>query len=308
MANNTALKMKMLILWELLRQDSDKGNPLTTNEICKRLGEAGIPCDRKTVYTDIDLLNQSGFEVRKTTVGKQNGYYVENRAFNAPELKIMIDALQAASFITERKTKELTDKVADLGGSHRAEILKSSLVRFNTRKHSNEGVIKNIDMLERALLAKTKAFFLYFDLDENHQRVYRKNKEFYTVDPVALVFVEDNYYLMTWSEKYEQIVTYRVDRMEGVGILPQQVCKAARMSEKKIAQFTDETFKMFGGQTETVTLCFDDCLIGSVYDKFGEKTKITRIDEHTCTTTVAVQMSPTFTGWLSQFGEKMTIA
>lgn len=108
-----------------------------------------------------------------------------------PELKILIDVVQAASFITKKKSRELINKIADLGGSHLAEILKSNMVCFNTRKHSNEAIYYNVGYLEEALQKKKKASFYYFDLNETCERVYRKNKERYIVDPVALVFHEE---------------------------------------------------------------------------------------------------------------------
>jgi len=74
-------------------------------------------------------------------IGHDKCYYVEDRSFSIPELKILIDAVQAASFITDKKTSELVEKIAALGGSHRAEILKSNMVCFNTRKHSNERLL-----------------------------------------------------------------------------------------------------------------------------------------------------------------------
>lgn len=216
--------------------------------------------------------------------------------------------MQAASFITPQKTQELSEKIADLGGSHRAEVIKGSLVHFNTRKHTNEEVYKTVDMLERALMAKTKAAFYYYDLDEKHKKVFRKDRELYIVDPIALVFLEDNYYLMTYSEKYRKVVTYRVDRMDNVTALPKAVCKAAKMPEKKIAQFVEQTFKMFGGESESVTLRFDESLIGVIYDKFGEDTRMERVDETTCSAKVTVQISPTFWGWVFQFNGELQIA
>lgn len=307
MPKSAPKKMKMLLLWEILRQDADEKHPMPTTEICRRLQEVGIPCERKSVYADIDVLNDYGFVVKKTTVGKQNGYYVEDRKFNSAELKIIIDAMQAASFITPQKTQELSEKIADLGGSHRAEVIKGSLVHFNTRKHTNEEVYKTVDMLERALMAKTKAAFYYYDLDEKHKKVFRKDRELYIVDPIALVFLEDNYYLMTYSEKYRKVVTYRVDRMDNVTALPKAVCKAAKMPEKKIAQFVEQTFKMFGGESESVTLRFDESLIGVIYDKFGEDTRMERVDETTCSAKVTVQISPTFWGWVFQFNGELQI-
>lgn len=254
-----------------------------------------------------DITIDPEFESVCPPLGKQNGYYVEDRKFNSAELKILIDAVQAASFVTEEKTQELADKIADLGGSHRAEILKSNLVHFNTRKHTNDDVYRTVDTLERALLAKTKAAFFYFDLDEKHRKVFRKDKELYKVDPIALVFLEDNYYLMTYSEKHEQIVTYRVDRMDSVIALPKAVCKAAKLPEKKIAKYVEETFKMFGGEPESVMLHFDQSLIGVIYDKFGEDTKMERIDDTTCSARVNVQISPTFWGWIFQFNGELQI-
>lgn len=301
------LKVKLLVLWEMLRKESDLYRPMTTNEILRGLQEKGIPCDRRTIVRDIKLLNDFGFEVMEAKVGKQNGYYVDDRRFNLAELKILLDAIQAASFITEKKTQELIEKVSFLGGIHKAELLQSNLVHFNTRKHTNEQVYISVDAIEKALLSKSKVSFIYFDLNENHERVYRKDKQEYIVDPVSLVFINDNYYLMCYSDAYEKIVSYRVDRMQMVKKLESPVCAAALIPEEQIAAYTEQTFKMFSGEPETVTLHFDNSLIGVVYDKFGEDTKMLRVDDDTCIAQVTVQISPTFWGWLFQFAGEMRI-
>lgn len=300
-------KVKLLALWEMLSQDSDRLHPLGTKEIIERLEAKNIPCDRRTLVQDINALREYGYEVLEEKVGKQNGYYMDDRRFSLGELKILIDAVQAASFITEKKTKELIEKIANLGGSNRARVMQSNLVHFNTRKHSNESILYNVDHLEKALIRKTQVSFLYFDLNEKHERVYRKEKQKYVVDPVALVFMEDNYYLMCYSDAHEKVINYRVDRMVEVNVLDTPVCAEAQIPEKQIAAYTGQTFKMFGGEPETVTLQFGNNLIGVVYDKFGENTKIVRVDEDTCSARVTVQISPTFWGWLFQFAGEMWI-
>lgn len=300
-------KVKLLALWEMLSQDSDRLHPLGTKEIIERLEAKNIPCDRRTLVQDINALREYGYEVLEEKVGKQNGYYMDDRRFSLGELKILIDAVQAASFITEKKTKELIEKIADLGGSNRARVMQSNLVHFNTRKHSNESILYNVDHLEKALIRKTQVSFLYFDLNEKHERVFRKEKQKYVVDPVALVFMEDNYYLMCYSDAHEKVINYRVDRMVEVNVLDTPVCAEAQIPEKQIAAYTGQTFKMFGGEPETVTLQFGNNLIGVVYDKFGENTKIVRVDEDTCSARVTVQISPTFWGWLFQFAGEMWI-
>ena len=300
-------KVKLLALWEMLSQDSDRLHPLGTNEIVSRLEEKGIPCDRRTLPQDIKALQDYGYEVMEGIVGKQKGYYMDDRKFSLGELKILIDAVQAASFVTEKKTKDLIEKIADLGGSNRARVMQSNLVHFNTRKHTNESILYNVDHIEKALIKKCKVSFVYFDLDENHKRIYRKGKKKYIVDPIALVFMEDNYYLMCYSDAHEKVVSYRVDRMQQVTELGKPICEAAQISEERIAAYTEQTFKMFSGETETVTLHFGNSLIGVMYDKFGEDIKMLRVDEDSCIAQVTVQICPTFWGWLFQFAGEMRI-
>ncbi len=307
MQRDNCQKIKLLKLVELLRQETDENHPLRTSTICERLNSLKISCDRRTLGKDVALLNEQGFEVMSTFIKHEKAYFIASRNFSVPELKILIDAVQAASFITEKKSEELINKIAYLGGSHCAEILKRNIVCFNTRKHSNESIFYNVGFLEEALQEKKKASFYYFDLNENGEKVYRKNKERYIVEPVALIYNEDNYYLMCYSSKYDNICNYRVDRMESVEVDDESVSDNAIIEESDISQYTEQVFKMYGGPQEEVTLQFDNSLIGAVYDKFGENTKMERVDESTCKATVKVQVNPTFLGWVYQFGEIMKI-
>ena len=181
-------KIKLLKIWEILKQDSDENNPLTTNQIIDKLAASGIVCDRRTLYQDIAALNSYGYEVVCKKGQHSNCYYVLDRNFDVPELRILIDAVQAASFISPKKTEELTDKIAALGGSYRADILKKNIVEFNTTKHSNEHIYYTVNTIEDAILAEKKIAFQYFDLNERHERVFRKNGEKYKANPVAMIF------------------------------------------------------------------------------------------------------------------------
>ena len=101
---------------------------------------------------------------------------------------------------------------------------------------------------------------------------------------------------------------YRIDRMDRVEVVEDSVLSAEALAKiDGVAAFTEEAFKMFGGEREAVVLRFDKQLIGPVFDKFGEDTPMTLIDENTCEATVHVQIAPTFFGWLAQFGSRMTV-
>lgn len=291
----------------LLQQETDELHPLSTNEICNRLSAMGISYERRTLAKDIVLLNEQGFEVMWCRVGKEKGYYIADRSFSIPELKILIDAVQAANFITENKSVELIKKIAALGGSHQADILRSNLVCFNTRKHTNETIYYSAGYLEDAIRQKNKVLFRYFDLNEHGEKVYRREGHRYVVEPVALVFHEDNYYIVVYSAKHDSTANYRIDRMDSVEIIDESVSQRALALRNEVAGYTERVFKMYGGQPVDIVIEFDDKLIGVVYDKFGESTKMIRTHEHMCVATVKVQISPTFWGWLFQFGKHIRI-
>lgn len=307
MAKSNLQKMKLLLLMKMLHQESDEEHLLTTKEICARLSDLGISCDRRTLAKDMQVLNSFGFEIMARMVGHEKGYYVDDRHFSTPELKILIDAVHAASFITPDKSDALIEKIASLNSVHQGQILRNGMVQFNTRKHFNESIYYNVDTLERALMENRKVSFLYFDLDENRRRVYRKEKQRYVVDPVALVFLEDNYYLMCYTPKYRAITNYRVDRMDLVEAEADIICVEATYARENVGSYTEQMFKMFGGEEKRVTLQFDRSLIGAVYDKFSEGVRMVSVDENTCKAYLTVRLSPTFYGWLFQFGDKMRL-
>ena len=160
---------------------------------------------------------------------------------------------------------------------------------------------------EDAIQQKSKVLFRYFDLNEHAEKVYRREGHRYVVEPVALVFHEDNYYVVAYSAKHDSTANYRVDRMDSVEILHESVSQKALALRDEVYGYTERVFKMYGGPPVGIVIEFDDKLIGVVYDKFGEKTKIIRTHEHKCVATIEVQISPTFWGWLFQFGKQMRI-
>ena len=307
MAIENYRKVKLIKLLELLRQGTDLQHPMTNSQVCAQMEQMGIPCDRRIISQDVAVLNEMGYEIMVTMLGHEKAYYVEDRSFSLPELKILMDAVQASSFITEKKTGELVEKLAALAGSHRAEVLKRNMVCFNTRKHSNEKILYTVDTLEEAILTHKKVIFLYFDLDENGQRVYRRGGHHYVVEPIALVFNEDNYYMSCYSSRHDSTSHYRIDRMDGVKIIEEDCCEKTLQLRQEVAAYTEQAFKMFSGQLEDVVLEFERGLIGAVYDKFGEGVKMIPSGENVCIAPVKVRISPTFWGWLFQFAGHMKI-
>ncbi len=300
-------KIKLLKLFELLKQESDEAHPMTTADICKRMEESGIPCDRRTLSQDIDLLTQNGYKVISERHGNKNFYYVQEHNFSLPELKILMDAVHAANFIPEEKANDLIIKIAALGESHYAELLHRNQPCFNTHRHSNEHIYYIINECETALQQKMRLSFYYFDLDSKLRRVYRKNKKKYEVDPMALILNNNNYYLMCYSSKYDGITNYRLDRMDEATVLEEPVNEGAIIHAADVPDFTRQAFSMYGGPTVNAVLQFSKDLIGVIFDQFGEGTQMIPQDSNTYIATVQIQKSPTFWGWFFTLGKDIKI-
>ena len=306
-------KIKLIKLYELLRKETDEDHPISRVELCKRLNDMGISSNVRTLSLDIEVLTDNGFEIMSFLKDKEKFYCVPEHELTIPEIKILIDALQAASFVTEKKTAELVEKVAALGGSHKAELLKENMICFNTRKHTNEAILYTVDGIEDAIIRKKKIAFNYFHLNEKAERDYVRastgEKKRYYLEPVALIFHEDNYYLMAYNSKYpERTASYRIDRIDRLEVVEESTLSDEAIAKiDSVAEFTEQAFKMYGGELEDVVLQFDRALVDPVFDKFGENTPMMRVNDTTCAASVHVQISPTFFGWLAQFGEKMKI-
>lgn len=264
-------KIKLLKLYEFLRRETDENHPISRTELCKRLNEMGISSNVRTLSLDIEVLTENGFEIM-SFLDKERFYYIPEHELSIPEIKIIIDALQAASFVTEKKTAELVEKVAALGGSHSAELLKENMVCFNTRKHTNEAILYIVDSIEDAIVRRKKIAYNYFHLNEKAERVYvttsTGDKKRYYVEPVALIFNEDNYYLMAYSSKHpESTASYRIDRMDHIEVVEESVMSDEAIAKiDGVAAFTEQAFKMFSGEPEDVVIQFSKELIGPVFD------------------------------------------
>lgn len=301
-------KLKLLRILEILQKESSKSKPLTTQQICEKLDKMGMHCERRTLYKDIKLLKDCGYDIEVVTSKTANLYYYKKApALSFAELKILIDAAEAASFISEELTEEIVTKLAALGGSRRRELLNGNLIHFNSRKHNYHDLYDTITMIETAIQRNLRISFYYFDLDEHAERVYRYDKKLYAVDPVVLIHSQDNYYLRCYNPEHDEMRNYRVDRMAEVSITDKPISANAIVPSEEIAEYTKQAFKMYSGEPVETLLEFKDELLDVIFDKFGEDTPIVRKNKDSCIATVVLQESPTFWGWYFQFPDKMKI-
>ena len=307
MKNNDSLnRIRLLRIWETLQRETDEEHPMGTETLREKLLEGGIECHRSTLYEDIKLLNENGYEIL-TRRGRSNQYYVMDRSFSNPEVHILMDAVQAASFITEKKTAELVDKISELAGSQKGLVLKKNIVQFNTTKSTNESIYYSVSEIVTAINNRQKIIFLYFDYDSNHNRVYRKNGHHYVVSPFATIFADGHYYLVIYDNRYNKLTHYRIDRMDKVEMIEDHADMPPDELAFDIVNHKKQLFGMFSGETTAVTIEMDRFLLDAVFDLFGDKTRIISNGENTVRFTVDVQVSDLFFGWCCSFGTKLKL-
>ena len=299
-------RLKLLKIWEILRQETDETHPMSSVELLKRLEETGFKCDRRTLYADIQALNESGYKVNCVR-RKTNEYFVEHREFSMAEIQILMDAVQAASFVTEEKTKLLVDKIAELAGSRKAEAIKKNVVAFNTVKSHNEDIFDTVAIITQSLEQGKKIEYLYFDYDTSKHRVFRKENKVYKVNPVATIFSDDKYYLLCYDDKHGNPSHYRIDRMAEVKVSAEDITPSKISELCSIQKHKRQLFGMFTGEECEVSFEADNSLIDTVLDKFGFDTRLSVCGENAFSFSATVQLSPVFLGWCCSFGNRLKV-
>jgi predicted DNA-binding transcriptional regulator YafY len=296
----------MLYLMEMFVRETDEEHGLTMAQIIDRLDAEGIRAERKSVYDDIALLRGYGLDIITRKTGSTE-YYIGSREFEYPELTLLVDAVQSSRFLTEKKSRALIAKLEKLASVHEAKLLEKQVYVAGRVKMQNESIFYNVDAIQHAIARKRKISFRYFYYDIEKKRVPRYEGKVYLLTPVGLAYINEYYYLVTYSDKYGSLANYRVDRMMNINISDEPVTPLPRDLHFDLAAWCQSKFSMFGGEEMHVQLVFENDLIMPFMDHFGKDIRVKKEDDAHGRAFVAVSKSATFFGWLAQFGDMIRI-
>lgn len=305
-AKGSNQKLKLLYLLKMLIEKTDEANTMTINDMIAELERYGINAERKSIYDDLEALRHYGLDI-ETRKSKTTEYFVAGRLFELPELKLLVDAVQCSKFVTHKKSNELIKKIESLASNKQAQSLHRQVYVSNRVKTINESIYYNVDSLHAAIAENKKVSFKYFDYDIKKEKLFRKNGDKYTVSPYALSWDDENYYLITFSTKYNGFTHYRVDRMAEIDLIDEERDPLPERAHFDIAEYTKKVFNMFGGDEVTVQIQFDNSLVNAVIDRFGKDIVIGKMDDSSFNIWIKVAVSSTFFAWISQFGNKVKI-
>ncbi|MDE6924533.1 MAG: WYL domain-containing protein [Acetatifactor sp.] len=306
MAKSAGQKLKLLYIIKLLSEKTDENHPVSTAEIIAYLDANGIHSERKSIYDDINKLCEFGYDIIQVHSRLGGGYYMAGREFELAELKLLVDAVQSSRFITTRKSRSLIRKLEQMAGKYDAGKLQRQVFVAGRIKTENESIYYNVDNIHRAIQENRQIYFLYLDWNLRKQLVPRANAE-RTVSPWALIWREDNYYLAAFDSTDKVMKHFRVDKMGKTVVLDQEREGMEQFSKVDPASYTNQTFGMYSGDEESVTLQFPNRLVGVVMDRFGRDADIRPMTDRIFRVRVRVAVSGQFFGWLAGIGREAVI-
>ena len=292
-------KLKLLVLMNYLMEETDEQNAVSLAQLQEELERCGISAERKSVYDDLDALRRWGLDVK---FERGRGYFIASREFELPELKLLVDAVQSSRFITQKKTLSLIRKIEGLCSVHEAKLLQRQVYVAGRVKTMNESVYYNVDELSAAISGDRQIGFRYFNYGIDKSRQYRHDGARYEVSPFALIWDDENYYLLAWDEHAARMKHYRVDKMSDIEPLERACCGKEEFAQMDMSSYAQKVFGMFAGEVQKVWLRMARHLVGAVVDRFGRDVPITPDGEDYFTVTLDVVVSPQFYAWVFGFG------
>lgn len=310
MAGSANAKLKPLYLLQIFQEQTDEEHPLSAQELCGELEKRGVAAQRKSIYGDIELLKSFGLDILHTRAPK-SGYFLASRTFETAEVRLLLDAVQAAAFITPKKTAQLVRKLEGLVSCGQAARLEGQVYIDHRIKCSNEEIYYTIEILDQAIQAGRQVRFQYARRALSGQmKVELQEKEF-CVNPYALIWSGGHYYLVCNNPKYDNLMHARLDRIHRAEELDTPARDFREVSDYTdffdAADYVNQLFHMFSGETETVELCCGRELIEEILDRFGDTALLRTAGEGNFLVKFEAKVSEGLISWLMQYGDRAVV-
>ncbi|ARP50527.1 MULTISPECIES: helix-turn-helix transcriptional regulator [Caproicibacterium] len=301
---------RLLIVLQFLRQEASPEHPLPMRRILLALKRRGIVCARKAVGRDIAALRRFGYPIVFTRT-PYAGYYLTSRALNTAEVRILIDAVDAAPFLTADMTEQLTEKLQTLVNRRERAALQKQIYYDPSCKQQNTEICCSIDVLHRAIAQGRKVSFWYYHRTLKNNHIQLNDGRQFVLSPYALFWKNDHYYLAGNYEKYNTVGNYRLDRMYKAKMLKKPVRPFSEVTPYRerfdTADYLHSAFYLYGGKVEQLLLRCDSSLLDVLTDRFGSEAEVLESSGETFTTHVQVRVSEGLYEWLLQCGARLTV-
>ena len=300
-------KLKFTYLMKIMAEKTDDEHSLTMPQILEELEKYEVSAERKSIYEDFKDMSKLGIDVIKEQRGRETFYHIAGREFELAEVKLLIDAVQSAKFITQKKSKSLISKVKNFVSEHQAKQLQRQIVINDRVKTMNESVYYNVDDIHTAINQNRKIKFKYYKWDIDKKLVERHGGSYFVVSPWALLWDDENYYMIAFDDWDNKIKHYRVDKMMYIEVGNDERAGKEEFKNFDMAKYSKATFGMYHGEKTKVCIKFANHMCGVFIDRFGKDTLFRKIDENHSELIVDINVSPQFFGWIFSLGNDVEI-
>ena len=300
------IKVRMLVLLDILHELTDEEHILNSQALLAELSKRGHTSDRRSVYRDVEALNEYGFDVVTTA----KGFYLRNRRFTLAEIMLLISAVQAAPFVTESKTRALLDKLMGFLSVYQQEGIRHAS-NLSGVKFGNEEVYRTIEMINYGIASGKTISFLYYKRSIMRMDVVQRRGKRYVVNPYAMVWVQDRYYLISNMCGKQGLTHFRLDRIRDVRIEKEPVESISSVSDIaepfNAVEYAAKCLNMFGGEIKRIKLRCDMGLLNELFDRFGEDIPVRKDGDDHFIALVEAAASEGFTNWVCQYGSMVEV-
>ena len=344
-------RLKPYIIYDYLMHNSDeahtikitserKDKPEEDKSIQTYLETLGISSERRSVYKDIEEMNQMllvldglADDMGKAAELCQNeencairydaktrGYYVHQRKYSLEDIRLLAECVYTAKFIDEDKSDELIEDILMQHVSiYEAEKIQHDAYLTDRVRTDNTSTYNNVQTISGAMSKtlngkkhmseKIKFKYLKYTIKNMSTRVERRGGSDYIVSPFCLMINDGNYYLLARDDKSGKMLTFRVDRMRNIRLTNQPREGEEEFKSVRLSDYAKEHFSMFDGQEEHVCIRFLSYLLDAVVDRFGTRGVVYSRDEDEryLRATFKVAVNPPFFSWVFSFGKRMKI-
>ena len=301
-------KAKILYLMKILLERTDENNGLTMEQIIEALDGYGIEAERKSLYADIRVLKDFGIDIQMEKHDHNGYYHVVSREFELAELKLLVDSVQSARFITRKKSNQLIGKLEGLASKNDARELQHQVFVTERVKSNNEKILYNIDAIHKAIEGNRVITFRYFKWNTHKKPEFRHGGEKYEMSPWAMTLVEENYYLLAYDSRVDMIKYFRIDKMQDIEFIDKPRAGKKSFKSFDVGEYARKRFRMYDGPESIVRLRCSDAFADVIFDRFGKDVMLHSVDNGCFAVNVSVALSRQFYAWVLAMNDNVKVA
>lgn len=322
--NRSAEKAERLVkLRDYLYANASPTHAVKMAEILAYLADKGHEVEIKTVYSDLKTL-ELFFDLDIQYDGRQKGYLLKNPPFKSYDLRLIVNSIQAAQFITQQEADRLTQEIMKLADEHTRPSLKRKTYVPNRVRTVDDSIMRNLDIIYEAIELDRKISYKCFRgaNKEHTSRNYANidGSNIITANPIDLIWFDNRYILFCSIKKLdgksmcypiplkqiEQVTIHTEARRIGSDALKtyKKFQDSLKIMKKRIKGLTKNSTDLSSaiGRTRlriTIDQVFD------VLEKFGDSALVIPLDDEFLLVSLDMYPTPEMYDWTTQLGIKI---